>query len=125
MKVWNPYVKPPADECPEAFCFHWAPAGSGVAVGVYSDAREALEHLATVREGTCACSLGPCRRLHPHSGLPDRYEPSEPTLEQHGLPWFYFIPGPQLIEERREEYIREARRLWGDNGTELPTDNFP
>ncbi len=36
-------------------------------------------------------------------------------LERHGLPWFYFIPSPdKVVEERREQYIREAKRLWGE-----------
>lgn len=107
-------MKPPANECPEEFCFDWAPAGSRVALGVYPNAREGLRHVIPVREGTCVCPFGLCKRLYFHSGLIDWYEPHEPALEQHGPPWFYFIPGPhKVVHERREEYIRESRRLWG------------
>lgn len=123
MKRWNQYEKPPADECPEEFCVHWAPAGSLVALGMYPNAREALKHLVPVRQGMCVCSFGLCKRLHHHPSLQDWYEPSEPTLEHHGLPWFYFIPGPhKLVEELREEYIRESQRLWGDGRTDRPHD---
>ncbi len=121
MKKWNPYVKPPADECPEEFCFNWAPEGSKVAIGVYSSLAESMKDLVPVSEGTCVCPFGFCRRLYPHPSLGDYYEPHEPKLERHGLPWFYFIPSADgLREELREEYIRESRRLWGEaaQGTE-------
>ncbi len=92
MKKWNPYTKPPADECPEEFCFNWAPKGSKVALGIYPSVAESLKALVPVSEGTCVWSFGLCRRLYPHPGLCDHYEPHEPKLERHGLPWFYFSP---------------------------------
>ncbi len=121
MKKWNPYVKPPADECPEECCFNWAPEGSEVALGVYSNVAESLKALVPVSEGMCIWSFGLCRRLYPHPSLRDYYEPDEPELERHGLPWFYFIRSQDRVAaERREEYIRESKRLWGEaaQGTE-------
>ncbi len=114
MKKWNLYVKPPADECPEDFCFNWAPKGSFVSPGVHRNVTESLKALVPVSEGQCFCPFGFCRRLYPHPTLHDWYEPNEPELERHGLPWFYFIPSLNgLREDLKEEYIRESRRLWG------------
>ncbi len=116
MKQWNPYLKPPAEQCPEEFCFHWAPKGAFVAPGLHSSLAQAMKAAMPVGEGQCVCSFGLCKRLYPDPGSHDWYEPHEPNLERHGLPWFYFIPtSEKLVEESREEYVRESRRLWGES----------
>ena len=45
----------------------------------------------------------------------DYYEPCEPYLAKHGLPWFYFIASEKnLVDELQEDYLRESKELWGD-----------
>lgn len=103
MSDWKPSKKPPANRCPGPFCFCWRSAGSFVAPGLYSSLDEALQHLEPVEWGRCGWRLSRCTRLDPEGGDGDAYEPHEPLLEEHGLPWFYFIPAPhRLAEEARE-----------------------
>jgi hypothetical protein len=90
MKKWNVNKKPPEDICPEEYCFFWC-----------GD------------ENKCRETFGVCRRSGPNSSNNDWYEPCEPELEKQGLPWFYFIPcSDKLVDELREEYNRESKKLW-------------
>jgi hypothetical protein len=55
-----------------------------------------------------------CRRETGSPDDPDIYESCEPELEKYGLPWFYFIPDAEdLDDEFKEEYLRESQKLWG------------
>jgi hypothetical protein len=70
--------------------------------------------VAFVQDDHCGCSFGVCIRLDPINGNNDWYEPNEVKLEKAGLPWFYFIPGPEnLVDEERDKYVQESERLWG------------
>ena len=114
MADWKPIRKPPPTLCPGAFCFHWREAGSLVAPGLWGSLDEALRNLQPVERSGCGWRLSRCKRLDPLEGNWDAYEPHEPLLEEHGLPWFYFVPGPhKLAEESREAYVRESEALWG------------
>ncbi|MDR0248708.1 MAG: hypothetical protein LBI44_03480 [Oscillospiraceae bacterium] len=88
---WDINKKPSASICPKAFCFLWSEEGRG-----------------------CDEAFGECRRATAKHADADYYEPCEPELEKHGLPWFYFIAGAnELTGERRGEYLRETEKLWG------------
>ncbi|MCX7923119.1 MAG: hypothetical protein N3B21_14075 [Clostridia bacterium] len=88
---WNIYKKPDENKCPESFCFLWS-----------------------VSEEKCDRAFGKCKREDATNSNRDFYEPCEAELEKFGLPWFYFIPSEEkLVEERREEYRRESKKLWG------------
>ena len=66
-------------------------------------------------DGGCGCWLGRCSRDKLGAGECDKYEPHELTLEQDGLPWFYFIASADhLASEFREEFLKESKALWGD-----------
>lgn len=89
---WNVNIKPDEFICPENFCFHWS-----------EDKQK------------CDESLGKCYRCYPNDAdCKDLYEPCEPEMEKHNLPWLYFIPNPnKLPVELREEYIIESTKLLG------------
>jgi hypothetical protein len=115
---WIPSVKPPADVCPEQFCFHWVLAGEAATPPwkEYNSLEEAFAELRTFKEAGCMLGPGKCSRNKAAPGETDWYEPCEPALEKAGFPWFYFIPcAPKLGSEFREQYIRESRELWGDH----------
>ena len=96
MTNWNPREKPDAAQCPQCFCFFWG----------------ASEPRAAPR---CLCSHGVCTRLDHARGDHDWYEPHESELEEAGLPWFYFVPSPEiLVGELRDDYIAESQVLWGE-----------
>ena len=90
--LWNKYIKPPADICPKEFCFMWD------------------------EEDGCPCLElinAKCFRETGNVHDEDLYEPCDPHLEQAGLPWFYFTASvDDVVEERREEYLRESAKLW-------------
>src|SRR5262245_52812435 len=110
----NQTEKPSPTECPKEFCFFWVKRGSRFAKGLDNDLEEALNHAALMQGDQCGCSFGICRRLDPINGNKDWYEPNEVKLEEAGLPWFYFISGPEkLVAELRDKYIRESELLWG------------
>ena len=89
--LWDLNTKPPENICPERFCFLWS-----------------------TNSYKCRRTFGLCKREDPAKGGSDLYEPCEPELEKFGLPWFYFIPSEEeLVEDRREEYRRESKKLWG------------
>jgi hypothetical protein len=115
--------KPNPAECPRHFCFLWIERGSRVAEGLYNSIDEALNHVAFVQDDQCGCSFGVCSRLDPINGSNDWYEPNEMKLEKAGLPWFYFIPGPEnLVDEERDKYVQESERLWGIKHWEQVTE---
>lgn len=116
MKEWNPAEKPPADVCPQQFCFCWLGSGSLHAAGVYRGVEEAMQNLPYIPEGRCGLTLGLCSRRDPLRGDADYYEPHEPTLEEFTLPWFYFIPSAgNLVESERARYSKEAHELWDED----------
>ena len=87
---WDKYKKPPEDICPKEFCFLWS-------------------------ESDCKCreTFGKCRRATSNLNDKDWYEPCEPELERHNLPWFYFIASDKgLDDESKEEYLKESKKLW-------------
>ncbi len=100
MRSWKPEIKPPTDICPQEFCWFWQRAGSRLAPGLYLNLEEALQVVTPVAEGGCGWMRGLCTRLDPIHGDQDWYEPHEPRLEAAGLPWFYFIAGPEKLTER-------------------------
>ena len=90
MCKWDKFKKPPENICPQKFCFMWSVDGS-----------------------KCRETFGLCIRLVPDKSNTDWYEPCEPELEKHGLPWFYFIPNAyRLVVELKEDYIRQSSELW-------------
>ncbi len=114
--LWDRAVKPPADVCPQQFCFEWLEAGSWSAPGLYANLETALEATVKIENGACGCTSGRCSRIDPQS-TQDCYEPHEPCLEAAGLPWFFFIPdADKLVEELRDDYIAESQALWGVKG---------
>lgn len=116
---WDKYTKPPADICPKDFCFNWIPPDGNAEVSnvLHSSIDEALEQSSSFKsfpEGGCSCTFGPCSRIDQSPEARDWYEAVEPLLEKHDLPWFYFIPSTdKLVDELHEEYLREAKKLWG------------
>ncbi len=114
MSGWDPRQKPDPRQCPGSFCFHWLPRGTSFASGMHEHLEAALAKARSVETERCACPSGSCTRLDPFKGDDDRYEPHERNLARQGLPWFHFVPGPDLlVPELREEYIRNSERLWG------------
>ena len=113
---WNPHTKPPSDVCPERFCFHWAERGDRIDTsgGEYDTFEEAVAAAQTVVfAAQCGCVFGTCSRVTPRSGSRDWYEPNERLLRHAGLPWFYFIPGPEKLAAKfRKQYLSESARLW-------------
>jgi len=96
--------KPDPAVCPRRFCFCWG-----------TDEPTTTGSLATtpVADG-CGCPFGRCVRADPERGEHDWYEPHEPNLRAAGLPWFTFIPAPDLlVPARRAEYVAESEALWG------------
>src|ERR1043165_9978148 len=92
---WDKHRRPPANTCPQEFCFHWVvPGGKASPPGrKYGSSLEALQdspNWPVWPEGGCACGLGVCTRLDPVNGDRDYYEPHEVSLERAGLPRFYF-----------------------------------
>ena len=88
--IWDKYKKPPPDICPEAFCFLWSEL-----------------------DKKCRETFGKCRRCAANLNNKDWYEPHEPELKRHGLPWFYFIAnGETLANEQKEKYLKESSKLW-------------
>ena len=86
---WDKNIKPSKNICPKEFCFFWS-------------------------DDMCRETFGKCRRYTTISSDRDRYEPCEPELDKHGLPWFYFIASEKsLVDERVDEYLRESKKLWG------------
>ena len=93
-KKFNLEEKPFSTECPEKYCFHWGKRS-------YHDP---YQH----------CTVKSCIRLDPKAKF-DSYEPDEPSLAKDGLPWFYFIPNPELVVEKLTvKYIKESEELWGN-----------
>ncbi|MCL1816869.1 MAG: hypothetical protein FWG43_04630 [Clostridiales bacterium] len=87
---WDKNSKPSEDICPEIFCFFWSE----------------LDH-------KCRDTFGKCRRLTLKAFDYDWYEPCEPELEKHDLPWFFFIANENgLVNERKNEYIKDSKKLW-------------
>jgi len=119
LMSWDKHRKPPADACPEGYCFHWIPPGGAAdySGNEYVSVDEALTARSDWTEfptGGCGCRFGACTRSHVSDDARDWYEPNEPALQKDGLPWFYFIPcSESLVPERREEYLRESALLWG------------
>src|SRR5947208_7785331 len=113
-KNWDVKLKPPADICPQEYCFMWvAPDYAADMSGrVYSSMKESLNNRSawvTFPSGGCGCSFGICTRMDPINGNRDWYEPCGPALERDGLPWYYFIPSPEgLRPARRAQYLRES-----------------
>lgn len=106
--------KPASNRCPGKFCFHWRTAGTMAAEGLSESLSTALAKARVVEQTGCGYTLGRCARLDGLSGGGDAYEPHEPCLAHHGLPWFFFIPRPEnLLLDVREQYIRESEGLWG------------
>ncbi len=92
LSSWNIHNKPHKTVCPKSFCFLWSEV-----------------------DNKCRATLGICSRNIPDENNKDWYEPCEPELEKHGLPWFYFIPDANhLVDELREEYKRESNKIWID-----------
>lgn len=105
MSNWDPLVKPPAGVCPQDFCFFWCHRSDGS--GYCSHTGRWL-----LPSGESKPDL--CIRLDPIHGTDDYYEPHEPNLEEHGLPWFYFYPDAHMIvDDLKEAYRRESEELWG------------
>ena len=93
MCKWDKFKKPPQNFCPQKFCFIWSE-----------------------EDNNCSESFGSCSRNTGYENQKDWYEPCEPELERYGLPWFYFITSPdKLIDELKEDYIRESNTLWGNS----------
>ena len=119
---WNPRVKPPANVCPERFCFHWAERGdridtSGREYDTFEEAVAAAQTI--VFSAQCGCVFGTCSRAVPSPENRDWYEPSERVLSKAGLPWFYFIASPENIAaEFREQYLSESANLWASEAEE-------
>ena len=106
--------KPTPNRCPGVFCFHWCEAGDFVAPGLSESLASALPRLRVVEQSRCGNTLSHCTRLDGLSGKGDAYEPNEPCLASHGMPWFFFIARPNGLEpDRRDQYIRESEALWG------------
>lgn len=90
---WDKNKKPPENICPSVFCFLWSESNS-----------------------KCRETFGKCRRATGNNNDADYYEPCEPKLDKHGLPWFYFIASEKnLVDELQEDYLRESKKLWGDD----------
>lgn len=90
MKEWDVHKKPPENICPEEFCFFWS------------------------SQSRCRETFGVCKRNNADISDKDWYEPCEPKLKSHQLPWFYFISNADNIDgELKEDYIRESNYLWG------------
>jgi hypothetical protein len=117
--TWDKHTKPPADLCPEIYCFHWVPAGGAADLSgrTYSSFQEAVTRRADWIEfpqGGCGCGFGVCTRMDKVAGDHDWYESDNLALKQDGLPWFYFIPSTDnLRTEFHESYLRESQALWG------------
>ena len=114
---WDANVRPPANICPQEFCFCWVRGGSQADLSGqrYASVDEALREakLVEVPEGMCM-ERGVCTRLDSELGDRDRYEPEEQMLEKAGLPWFYFVADlTTLVPVRRDEALHWAKRLWG------------
>lgn len=113
--------KPPADICPEKYCFHWVTPGgkkqmSGRPYGSLEEALSTGEGWVPSPHGGCGATMGRCSRLDPTGGDRDWYEPCELELKRGDLPWFYFIPSAEkLVPELRDRYLRESRKLWGSS----------
>lgn len=127
--MWEPARRPPADQCPKKFCFHWIPPGgmADMTGKEYSSLREALatrSNWTPFPDGGCSCMFGPCTRLDPVNGSRDHYEPCEPELLRAGLPWFYFSTLENLHPKFHEQFLRESQAHWAtqsrENDAETP-----
>lgn len=101
---WNPYEKPLLHVCPKEFCFFWSEAGNSQAPGLFESINNALQHAKPISETGCGCTFGVCIRYEAEKGSKDWYEPCEPTLEQMGLPWFYFCNPQKLKDKDKRKY---------------------
>src|SRR5262245_23958151 len=114
---WDPRNKPPADLCPKGFCFHWAHRGDRIDTRGrdYATFEEAVAAAQTVvLTAQCKCIFGTCSRAVSSPANRDHYEPNERALQAAGLPWFYFISGPENVgAESRDQYVSESAELWG------------
>jgi len=104
---YNKNIKPDVNKCPKEFCFNWDEGN-----------------------GKCGEDMPTCYRAVQNKINEDYYEPCNPELKKHDLPWFYFIPNAEMLdEEDKEEYLRESTRLWGKqeiyNNLELLEDKYP
>jgi hypothetical protein len=112
---WKLHVRPPAGVCPRRFCFNLVPDGARFSPGLHAGVDEALAGALPVRGDCCTVPFGRCRRLGDGPGDGDYYEPCEPQLASAGLPWFFFIANSsQVVEGKRDQYLAEARALWGE-----------
>src|SRR5690606_13677091 len=59
---WIPSVKPPANVCPEKFCFYWTEAGAFVTpIGkLYATVQDAFPDLVRVDQASCRLGPGHC-----------------------------------------------------------------
>lgn len=109
--TWKKNIKPPF-VCPKKYCFNWIEKGDYYAKGVFTNIEEADSAMKKASFGHCNMGFT-CKRINP-KGQHDFYEPCEPFLERDGLPWFYFIPGPEKVNSSMKgEYIEESEILWG------------
>lgn len=91
IERWDVRRKLLTDQCPGGFCFLWSEENKN-----------------------CRETFGICRRYSKNSTDRDWYEPCEPELKNHGLPWFYFVDEDTLSGEFKEEYRRQKKELWGE-----------
>jgi hypothetical protein len=99
---WNPNEKPDLTVCPQQFCWFWLEEEELFASSLHSSVDEAWENLQVVEKVGCGCAFGPCRRETGNPGHEDWYEPCEPELAKHGLPWFYFAD-PRNLRRKRQK----------------------
>jgi hypothetical protein len=107
--------KPDPRICPREFCVHWLAKGDYFAAGVHENLASAYPCAVEVNSAGCGCtSFGVCVRLDSNVGTHDWYEPHEPNLEAAELPWFYFIPSPEMVDEgNKKKYILQSEAIWG------------
>lgn len=79
-------------DCPGRFCFHFMPAGTRFAKGVFENIEDAsTSSNAIALFDMCGCSFGRCCRESKDVAHADWYEPHEPNLEKAGLPHNYYL----------------------------------
>ena len=119
MGDWDPGTKPPADICPEKYCFQWVPPGgsadlSGKGHDTLESAIEAGKRGTDFPDGGCGSIFGTCKRFSKQSGDKDLYEPNEPCLCNSGLHDLYFCSKESLSGEGQARYQAMAEELWED-----------
>lgn len=64
-------------------------------------------------DNKCRETFGKCQRSTAMLNDKDWYEPCEPELEKHALPWFYFVTNEEaLTDNRKLEYLKESKDYW-------------